>query len=350
MKKSNLLKLVYIAIIVFSLLPTTKLRAVDDPIPLGAQQTNSPKTTYTLLAPIGNLKEINTTDIGKYLNTMFLIIIGLCGALAVIMIVIGGVQYMGTESVFGKTEAKGKILSAILGLLIALGSYAILRTIDPALTGEGGVSVEQVASQISEEDNNYTPQEASKIIQSYGDIGKVTGDGVIADSRVINKVAPIIERPQNTNRSSIKAIIFHGTAGGTSESAFATWITKGGSSGAHFIIAKDGTIWQTARTTKYTNHFKPDIVGVMPSGTSNSNTIGIEIVQKCIKDCGTNRSLKKAVWEAPTSGQVQSAAYLTFTLMKKYDLPPTSLYPHGEVATNRTYNEGRDIINKILGK
>jgi hypothetical protein len=103
---------------------------------------------YKLLAPIGDLKEA-PKDMGDYFNTIFKIAIGLCGALAVIMIVIGGVQYMGNESIFGQTEAKGKITAAILGLIIALGSYALLNTINPALLGKDGVKIAQVSAEIS---------------------------------------------------------------------------------------------------------------------------------------------------------------------------------------------------------
>lgn len=106
---------------------------------------------YQLLAPIGELKEIDTDNIGKYFNTIFLIAIGLAGALAVIMIIIAGVQWMGTDSVFGKTEAKKQITNAVLGLLIALGSYALLNTIDPALLGTKGLTVDQVEIDLEEE-------------------------------------------------------------------------------------------------------------------------------------------------------------------------------------------------------
>lgn len=91
---------------------------------------------YTLLAPIGNLTVVDkTTGVGDYLNIILMIAIGLCGALAVIMIVVRGVQYMGDESVFGKTEAKHHIMQAVLGLILALGAYAILNTINPNLVG-----------------------------------------------------------------------------------------------------------------------------------------------------------------------------------------------------------------------
>lgn len=117
-------------------------------------QTNDPggDDTYNLLAPIPGLEEaVNTNDIGKYFNTIFLIAIGLCGALAVIMIVIGGIQYMGDESIFAKTEAKSRIKMAIFGLIIALAAYALLNTINPDLLGGGGLNIKQVTAEIDPE-------------------------------------------------------------------------------------------------------------------------------------------------------------------------------------------------------
>jgi hypothetical protein len=109
------------------------------------------KDVYIPLAPIGGVTEVKTSNIHDYLNTIFQLGIGLCGALAVVMIIISSIQYMGNESVFGKTEAKGKILSALGGLFIALAAYALLNTINPDLTGKNGVSVDQVALQVDPE-------------------------------------------------------------------------------------------------------------------------------------------------------------------------------------------------------
>lgn len=111
--------------------------------------TKDASSVYTLLAPIGKLVQA-PDNMGDYFNIIFKLAIGFCGALAVIMIVIGGVQYMGDESVFGKTEAKSRIMSAVLGLLIALGSYALLNTINPDLLGVGGLDVQSVSAEIEE--------------------------------------------------------------------------------------------------------------------------------------------------------------------------------------------------------
>lgn len=99
------------------------------------QNTSVPyNSDYKLLAPIGSL-DVITKDktVGDYLNIMFKVGIGLLIALSVIMLVIHGIQYMGDESVFGKTEAMHSIRATIGGLILALGAYAILNTINPDL-------------------------------------------------------------------------------------------------------------------------------------------------------------------------------------------------------------------------
>lgn len=102
---------------------------------------------YDLLAPIGDYDKA-PKNIGDYFNTILEIAIGLCAVLAVVMIVIGGVQYMGNESIFGKTEAKSQITKSILGLFIAIGAFALLNTIDPNLLGKQGLTVKQVSAEI----------------------------------------------------------------------------------------------------------------------------------------------------------------------------------------------------------
>ncbi len=55
--------------------------------------------------------------------------------LAVIMIIWGGVEYMGSESVFAKGEGRDRIKFAIWGLMIALISILLISTILPGGTG-----------------------------------------------------------------------------------------------------------------------------------------------------------------------------------------------------------------------
>ncbi len=91
--------------------------------------------SYCLLAPLPGITEINpaTTNLADYLNIVIKFTIGFAGALAVIMIVLGGIQYMSTDAISGKSEGKDRITYALGGLLLALASYLILNTINPNL-------------------------------------------------------------------------------------------------------------------------------------------------------------------------------------------------------------------------
>lgn len=98
------------------------------PVFVSAQQE------YTLLEPSVYNNTYNTTgskSFSEYLNLVFKIGIGVAAGLAVIQIVIGGIQYMASESPFKLGDAKSKIEGAILGLVLALGVYVFLYTINP---------------------------------------------------------------------------------------------------------------------------------------------------------------------------------------------------------------------------
>ena len=72
-------------------------------------------------------------DIGAYLQSLYTFGVSAAAGLAVIMVIWGGIEYITSASGEGKGGGKEKITSAILGLLLALGSYIILNTINPEL-------------------------------------------------------------------------------------------------------------------------------------------------------------------------------------------------------------------------
>lgn len=141
-------KLFYTLAIITILLSGANNILANNPPAGAAPNSDSNKkdaTVYTLLAPIGNLTVIKESDnIGTYFNIVFRIAIGLAGVLAVIMIIVNGIKYMGGDSVFSKEEGRSGITSALLGLFIALGAYALLNTINPALLGKSGLSIDTV--------------------------------------------------------------------------------------------------------------------------------------------------------------------------------------------------------------
>ncbi len=100
-------------------------------------------TKYQLLAPLpdntsqdGTMSSFDPTGdnkIGGYLNLMIKLFIGICAVLSVIMIVIGGIEYMTSELPGLKSAGKERIIHAIFGLILALGAWTLLYTINPDL-------------------------------------------------------------------------------------------------------------------------------------------------------------------------------------------------------------------------
>ncbi len=91
---------------------------------------------YVPLAPIPELGAAQSGNIGLrgYLQGLFKWGISIAVMLAVLMITYGGVLYMTTDAVTGKSEGKAKIWAAIAGLVLALSAWLILETIDPNIT------------------------------------------------------------------------------------------------------------------------------------------------------------------------------------------------------------------------
>ncbi|MFA6257611.1 MAG: NlpC/P60 family protein [Candidatus Paceibacterota bacterium] len=121
-----------------------------------ASQCNSlsatPTTNYNLLAPLPNPdgETLTTFDptqennLSAYLNLMIKIFIGICAVLAVVMIFMGGIQYMTSELPGEKGDGKGKIVNAIFGLILALGAWTLLYTINPKLLDSSLSSLKDV--------------------------------------------------------------------------------------------------------------------------------------------------------------------------------------------------------------
>src|SRR3990167_1492341 len=103
-------------------------------------QNTSARDTYTLLAPLPCVGgddtcagEATETDITKYIPGVFNLAIGLSAAFAVLNLVWGGFQYLSTDAVQGKSEGKSRLSHSITGLILVIGAWLILYTVNPKL-------------------------------------------------------------------------------------------------------------------------------------------------------------------------------------------------------------------------
>jgi len=125
---------------------------------------------------IGSTNAIES--VGTFVKGAFRLGIAAAIILSVIMIILGGLQTMTTDSVFKKEEGMNKVKSAIYGLLLALCTIAILATINPKIVefkldfGKTTVVVKPIdvlsdqeyASKLMKE--GYTAEEAQAMARS----------------------------------------------------------------------------------------------------------------------------------------------------------------------------------------
>lgn len=134
---------------------------------------------YKLLAPLPGLD--NSTpfypadegSLGTYVNLIIKLVIGISAVLAVLMIVMGGIEYMGSELISSKEAGKDKIQNALFGLLIALGAWALLNTINGELLNSD-INIDTVTITVEIGDN--VPQ--TPVNGRYSD-GSVAGAPIV---------------------------------------------------------------------------------------------------------------------------------------------------------------------------
>ncbi|AVS77219.1 N-acetylmuramoyl-L-alanine amidase [Paracidovorax avenae] len=194
---------------------------------------------------------------------------------------------------------------------------------------------------------------------------------VVRDPKIRPYRFTTIER---TAMQVISGIIVHQTGAATEKSTFNSY-RLANANGAHFLILKDGTIYQTASVFKRTNHVGPlrarclaehrctpseiktlktatpttthriEMQKVVPGRyPSNSDSIGIEIVGLASLPPGVSmppglneqqqRAFmgNRAVFEPLTSQQQASLRYLVDGLTKALRIPSTEIHKHPDVS------------------
>ncbi len=191
------------------------------------------------------------------------------------------------------------------------------------------------------------------------------------NSRVLPRRFITIER---TDMRVISGIIVHQT-GAPSENSTLNSYKQANANGAHFLISKDGTIYQTASVFKRTNHVGPlkarcmaehrctpseiktfnsitptamhriEMQKIVPGRyPSNGDSIGIEVVGAASLPPGVQMPPNlngqqqrafmgnRAVYEPLTTLQQASLKYLIDGLTKALDIPAAEIHKHPEVS------------------
>ena len=202
-------------------------------------------------------------------------------------------------------------------------------------------------------------------------------DGKIIDKKVEIKTYSSIE---HGNISNVTSIVLHRTDSYNAEGTLSAY-AKGKESGAHFLIDKNGQIYQTANLKKFCQHvgvllprceiekncdpkeLKTITALIHEKGLSfssrarnlsrhesekkyplrypsNNDSIGIEVVGKFLP--------AEKTFEKPTAQQLSSLKWLVDILIEEYSLDLRNhVYAHGAIA-RKEVTEGAQLLQYLL--
>lgn len=187
-------------------------------------------------------------------------------------------------------------------------------------------------------------------------------DGIAHNSKILQKrptgEASVAKNLERRAMPKVNGVIVHQTGAKKASSTFNSYANKG-AKGAHFLIDKDGTIYQTAALNMTTVHVGPlrsrceaesscsaeehklnkkSGVDAMnereqqkEAGVrypSNKDAIGIELVGLASEVPGQ----KDLVYEAVTDAQNASLTWLINQLRLEFDFPKTEVFRHPDVS------------------
>ncbi len=112
------------------------------PTPAVVHAQGNEDKDYTLLEPLPCLTgkeancqngEIKKIDLGNAIQYAFNLFMAVAAVAAIFMMTYGGFKYMTTDSWYEKKDGRKNIENALIGLLMVLGAFLIMRTVNPKL-------------------------------------------------------------------------------------------------------------------------------------------------------------------------------------------------------------------------
>jgi len=184
----------------------------------------------------------------------------------------------------------------------------------------------------------------------------VDKNGLVDATRISVKRFRTIERG---DMDKVNGIVVHQTGGSTAESAFNSY-QSAGANGAHFLIDKEGKIYQTASLFKVTNHVgnirsrcymekkctPSEISTIRPflnkykklshleqkksypeRYPANFDSLGIEVVGKPVSGEGEN-----AIYETVNDAQNSALKWLVYEFSDTLKISMSEVFRHPEVS------------------
>lgn len=136
---------------------------------------NIPTVSFSKILISGDYLEVNF--LGEYITGLYKYLLAISGILAVLMLMIGGIQYVVSPGGGEMGAAKKRITSALTGMVLLFCTYLVLFIINPDLVLFKGLSIQTIPSMpFVAEDDSVTGSIATSLGSIYGD--NIGGSGV----------------------------------------------------------------------------------------------------------------------------------------------------------------------------
>jgi hypothetical protein len=145
--------------------PDYRVPNLNVPIP-GFEKDGNTNNGFSLPTISADKVTISVNFIAEYVNAVYGWLLGAAALVAVVMMMIGGLQYVMAR---GKSKyidaAKTRITNAITGMVLLLATFSIMNLVDPRLTSLDSIGITDVKQILymppdGEDTNGITPVEA----------------------------------------------------------------------------------------------------------------------------------------------------------------------------------------------
>lgn len=150
-------------VIIFFLILTllVGVLSIFAPVNTLAQEDNTKNNGFVPISPVEtpNSKNLYEGNLSTFLNNFIRVVIGVAIGLAVIMISIGGIMKMSSDSIYKQEQGNAYVKNAIWGLILAIVSGLILITINPELLNNSlEKSIEEANKKAGKSDLELNPE------------------------------------------------------------------------------------------------------------------------------------------------------------------------------------------------
>jgi len=103
---------------------------------------NIPQISFSKILSEGGYIEVNW--LSEYISGMYKFLLSISAIFAVLMLMVGGLQYVASPSGSGAAAAKKRITNALTGMVLLFSVYLILYTVNPKLTAFEGLTIKTI--------------------------------------------------------------------------------------------------------------------------------------------------------------------------------------------------------------